>query len=99
MCYSTVLLQLFAGGWCFLAVLQKVEELLQESHVTEVVQLLHEVVSMVTEDSQGAVGYCVSFLSPPSSTAIQRTRLTEGIEHEKVSVCSMLVWLEARHLS
>ena len=70
---------------CFL---QKAEDLLHETQVLAVVQLLHEVVSMVTEDSREAIGSCVSFVSTPSNSprTLQKTKLTDNSEREKVSL-------------
>ena len=63
-------------------------QLLHEAQVTETIQLLHEVVTMVTEDSKQAIGYCVSFHgplnTPTTPRALTKAKLTEGIEHEKV---------------
>ncbi|XP_076468806.1 uncharacterized protein LOC143299471 isoform X2 [Babylonia areolata] len=63
----------------------KAEELLQQSQVSMVVQLLHEVISMVTEDNREAIGYCVTFVSSSSTSprTLYKTKLTTGIEHEK----------------
>ncbi|KAL8611231.1 hypothetical protein ACOMHN_013662 [Nucella lapillus] len=63
----------------------KVEDLLQETQVSMVVQLLHEVISMVIDENKEAIGYCLTFSSPSSSSprTLNRTKLTTGIEHEK----------------
>lgn len=61
------------------------EDLLHETQVTAVVELLREVVNMVTEESKDAVGSCVSFSNTPSTSPrmLHKTKLT-GVEHEKV---------------
>lgn len=61
------------------------EDLLQETQVTSVIELLREVVTMVTEDSREAVGCCVSFVNTSSTCprTLHKTKLTSGVEHEK----------------
>ena len=49
-------------------------------------QLLHEVVSMVTEEGKEAIGCCVSFVASSSTSprSLHKTKLTEGIGSAKV---------------
>ena len=65
---------------------QSEEGLLLETPGIAVSQLLHEVVSMVTEEGKEAIGYCVSFVasSTASPRALHKTKLTEGMVHGKV---------------
>lgn len=69
------------------------EDLLHETQVSAVVDLLHEVVKMVSQDSKEAVGCCVSFVNTPSTSprTLYKTKLTSGVEHEKV--CGVVVFL------
>lgn len=70
--------------WALFA--QSEEGLLLETPGIAVSQLLHEVVSMVTEEGKEAIGYCVSFVasSTTSPRALHKTKLTEGMVHGKV---------------
>ncbi|XP_070191914.1 uncharacterized protein [Littorina saxatilis] len=64
----------------------KVEGLLHETQVLMVIELLEEVVRMVMQDSKEAVGWCVSFVASSTSSSprsLHKTKLSEGIEHEK----------------
>lgn len=62
------------------------EDLLHETQVTSVVELLHAVVTEVSENSTEAVGWCFCFISSTSgsSRTIHKTKVTGGVEHEKV---------------
>ncbi|XP_025108578.1 serine/threonine-protein kinase WNK1-like isoform X5 [Pomacea canaliculata] len=61
------------------------EDLLHETQVTSVVELLHAVVTEVSENSTEAVGWCFCFISSTSgsSRTIHKTKVTGGVEHEK----------------
>ena len=78
---------------CVCVCAQSEEGLLLETPGIAVSQLLHEVVSMVTEEGKDAIGYCVSFVasSTPGARSLHKTKLTEGMVHPKVKVFTF--WL------